>query len=114
MNKTKLECSLSDTTELKKLILENQDLPLLIFCGEYCNNGYYGYMQADVNSVSVQELTLYGELWLEKEDYEDMLSNDLCDEEEYENLSDKEYVEMIKQKVSETEFIKAIVVNVDN
>lgn len=114
MNNTKSNCSLNDTTELKRLILENPDLPLLIFCGEYCNSGDYGYMQADVNSVSVQELTLYGEIWRDKDDYEEQLADDLCDCEEYEDLSDEEYEKMIKQKVESTEFIKAIVVYVDN
>lgn len=27
-------CSLKDTTELRKFILENPDLPLLVFAGE--------------------------------------------------------------------------------
>ena len=33
LNNTKLPVSLEDTTELRKLITENPDLPLLIFCG---------------------------------------------------------------------------------
>ena len=33
MSNTKLPVSLEDTTELRKLIIENPDLPLLIFCG---------------------------------------------------------------------------------
>lgn len=34
MNNTSLPCSLNDTTELRNLILENPDLPLLIFAGD--------------------------------------------------------------------------------
>lgn len=33
MNNKKLPVSLEDTTELRKLIIENPDLPLLFFCG---------------------------------------------------------------------------------
>lgn len=50
--------------------------------------------------------------WFDKKDYEDKLSDDLCDQEEYKNLSDKEYNRMIKEKVAETEFVKAIVIYV--
>ena len=47
MNETKSNCSLNDTTVLRKLILENPDLPLLIFCGEDSCSGEYPYEQAD-------------------------------------------------------------------
>ncbi len=112
MNKTKLNCSLNDTTELRKLIIENPDLPLLIFCGEDSWHDEYPYEHADASGGEIKELTLYKDWWLDKEDYEDELSDDLCDREEYKNLSDKEYNQMIKEKVAETEFVKAIVIYV--
>lgn len=110
MNNTGLNCSLNDTTELRNLILENPELPLLIFCGEDSWHDEYPYEQADVGKVGIQELTFYNDWWMDKEDYEDRLSDDLCDEEEYKDLSDQEYNQMIEQKVAETEFVKAIVV----
>lgn len=112
MNKTQLNCSLNDETELRNLIIENQDLPLLIFCGEDAWHDEYPYEQADVVKVGIQELTFYNNYWLDKDDYEEELANDLSDEEEYEKLSDKEYDKMIKEKVAETEFVKAIVIYV--
>lgn len=112
MNNTSLNCSLNDITELRNLILENPDLPLLIFCGEESNSGEYPYEQADVGSGEIKELTLYNDYWMDKEDFEDKLSDDLCDEDEYKDLSDQEYNQMIKQKVDETEFVKAIVIYV--
>lgn len=112
MNNTSFDCSLNDSSELKKLILENPTLPLLFFCGEECYRGEYPYEQAFVTSVSIQDLTLYNNYWLDEDDYAEELSDDLCDEPEYEHLSDKEYFEMINRKVKETEFIKAIVVNI--
>lgn len=110
MNTTKLGCSINDTTELRKLILGNPELPLQIFCGEDAWHDEYPYEQADASRAEVRELTLYNGWWLDKEDYEDELSDDLI--EKYKNLSDKEYDQMIKQKVAETEFVKAIVVYV--
>lgn len=112
MNNTKLECSLNDTTLLRNLILENPDLPLLIFCGEDSWHDEYPYEQADVTKVGIQELTLYNNYWLDKEDFEEELANDLSDEEEYIGLPDKEYDQMINQKVEKEEFVKAIVIYV--
>lgn len=103
-------CSLKDCKELKKLIIENPELPLLIFCGEESWNGEYAYAQADYNGARVEEVTLYNEYWLEKDDYREQLSYDL--EDEYENLSNEEYDKTIAEKVANTEFVKAIVVYV--
>ena len=36
MNNTKLPVSLEDTTKLRKLIVDNPDLPLIVFCGDDC------------------------------------------------------------------------------
>lgn len=112
MNKTKLNCSLNDTTELRKLIIENPDLPLLIFCGEDSWHDEYPYEQADVKRVGIEELTLYNDYWLDKDDYEEKLADNLSDEEEYKDLSEEEYDRMIKEKIAGTEFVKAIVIYV--
>lgn len=112
MNNTSLNCSLNDTTELRNLILENPDLPLLIFCGEDSWHDEYPYEQADASNGEIKELTLYKDWWMDKGDYEDRLSDDLCDKEEYKDMSDEAYNNMIKQKVAETEFVKAIVIYV--
>ena len=110
MKNTGFDYSLNDTTELRKLIIENPELPLLVFCGEDSWTDQWSYEQAQVNSVRIDELTLYGDLWLDKDDYEDRLRDDLCDD--YVDLSDEEYDKMIDKKVAATEFVKAIVVYV--
>lgn len=107
---TKKDCSLADTTELRKLILENPDLPLVVFCGEESWSGDYNYSQAYVGKVKIQEMTLYNEKWLEIDDYEEELGEDLCDE--YEDIDKEELKKMIQDKVAETEFVEAIVVYV--
>lgn len=112
MNNTKLNCSLNDTSNLRKLILENPELPLLIFCGEESWHDEYPYEQAEVNGVRIKTLTLYNGDWIKKDDYYDQLSDDLYDEPEYKDLSDKEYEKMINQKVEEAEYVKAIVIYV--
>ena len=112
IDNSKFNFSLNDTTELRKLIIENPDLPLLIFAGEEAWQGEYHYNQTDANVWGIKTLTLYNDMWLEKQDYEDKLYDDLSDCVEYIYLSNKEYEEVIKQKVAETEFCKAIVIYV--
>ena len=104
--------SLKDTYNLKQLILENPDLPLIIFAGEDAWQGDWPYNQVDARTCGVQELTLYNDCWMDIDEYEEELSYDLCDEEEYKDLSDEEWDKMIQQKVDETEFCKAIVIYV--
>lgn len=112
MNKTNLNCSLNDTTILRNLILENPELPVLIFCGKDSWHDEYPYKQADASRWEIKELTLYNDYWLDEDNYEEELANNLSDEEEYKDLSDEEYDQMISQKVAETEFVKAIVIYV--
>lgn len=112
INKNKFECSLNDTTILRNLILENPDLPLLIFCGENSWHDEYPYEQVDVNSGCIKEVTLYNNYWLDREEYEEELINNLSDQEEYKDLSDEEYDQMIDQKVVETESVKVIIIYV--
>lgn len=113
MKKTKLPVSLEDTTELRKLIIDNPDLPLLFFVGDdaYIDDGYQ-YSMAYASNAEIQELTLYNDVWMNKDDYAEKLGDDLAFEEEYISMSDEEYDAMIDQKVSEAEFVKAIVIYV--
>lgn len=112
INNDSFDFSLKDTTMLRKAILENPDLPLLIFAGEEAWQGEWGYNQADARTHGVQELTLFADRWMDRDEYEEVLSDALCDKEEYKDLSDEEWDKMIQQKIAETEFCQAIVVYV--
>lgn len=112
MNNTSLNCSLNDTTTLRNLILENPELPLLIFCGEDSWHDEFPYEQADASGGEIKELTFYKDWWMDRDDYEDRLADDLSNEEAYKEMSDTEFDEMINKKVKETEFVKAIVIYV--
>lgn len=103
-------CSLRDCKELKKLIVENPECPLLIFCSEDSWSGFYDYeSQTDVG-VSIQELTNYNGEFLDKDEFEEKISNDLCDDERYAKLSDEEFEAAVKELVSTAEFVKCIIV----
>ena len=112
IDNSQYDCSLNDTSNLRKLILENPDLPLLIFAGEESWIGEWPYNQVDARVNGVTNLTLYNDIWVEEDEYRDELYDDLADEEEYKDLSDEDYDKVIEQKVAETEFCKAIVIYV--
>lgn len=106
----KEKCTLADNSELRKLIIDNPTMPLLIFCGEESWNETYCYEKANLNSCGIQELTLYNDIWLEKEEYMTEIANAYCDFEEYKKLSKEDFGKMLEKKIEKTEFIKAIVV----
>lgn len=108
MNNTSIGTSLDDTFELRKTILENPDLPLVIFAGEESYCGEYSYNLAEISSVKIEELTLEGEWYIERSDYEDRLFDKLSDE--YED--DEHLNHAVEILMKETEFVKAIVVYV--
>ena len=110
--RNKIDVSLKDTAELRKLILENPESPLVVFASEYSNSGEHGYEFCKVSDVSIQELAMVGDMYVEKCDYEDELYCHLDISSEYENMSKKELGEMIDKMVKETEFTKAIVIKV--
>ena len=65
-------------------------------------------MQGFVSSVKVDELTLYGEKWLDYDDVEEELRCDLCDD--CIGMTDTEFDAEVKRQLDNMEFIKCIVV----
>lgn len=101
-----------DCTELKKLIIENPQAPLLIFAGEEANSGQWGYESVDSGCPVLEEITLYDEFWYTKDDYEDKLRDDMAYDERYKDLLDAEFDAEVDKIISETAFVKAIVIYV--
>lgn len=101
-----------DCTTLKKLIVENPEAPLLIFAGEEANSGEYQYESTDSGSAFLEEITMYGDQWLSKDDFEEVLRDDMANDEQYENLSDEEFDNEVAKIVAETAFVRAIVIYV--
>ena len=55
---------------------------------------------------------MYGDQWLSKDDFEEVLRDDMANDEQYENLSDEELDNEVAKIVAETAFVKAIVIYV--
>lgn len=101
-----------DCTTLKKLIVENPDAPLLIFAGEEANSGEYQYESVPSGDAFLEEVTMYGDQWLNKDDFEEVLRDDMANDEQYENLSDEQLDNEVAKIVAETAFVRAIVIYV--
>lgn len=101
-----------DCTTLKKLIVENPEAPLLIFAGEEANSGEYQYESVPSGDAFLEDVTMYGDQWLNKDDFEEVLRDDMANDEQYENLSDEEFDNEVAKIVAETAFVKAIVIYV--
>ena len=113
-NKKKtIKTSLENTKELRQMIIDNPDLPLVIFAGEYAwgDNGY-GYELTQVNSVRIEELYCYCDYYCDEEEYTDSLRDDLGNEENYKDMLDDEFDKMIESIVENTKFTKCIVIYV--
>lgn len=71
MNNTSIYASLDNTGELRKMILDNPDLPLVIFAGEESYTGDYSYNLAEVSKIEIKDITYDGELYVDKDDCEE-------------------------------------------
>lgn len=107
-----ISCSLDSTKELRKLILENPDLPLLVFCGEESWGGDWPYELAEVNSCSILEYGVIENQWVERDDYEEELSNTMRSDPEYCDLPEDEFDSALEERLANAEFVKAITIKV--
>ena len=101
-----------DCKDLKELIISNPETPLLIFAGEEAWTGDYSYNSVDAGYASLRLITLYGEEWLDEDEFEDKVRDDMANDEQYENLSDEEFDKEFARIKAETAFVKAIVIYV--
>ncbi len=110
---------LNDATELRKLIVDHPELPLLVFAGEDANSGDYSYMVcADVNAYIGEYLdcqqTIDDEYcYTDRDELQESLENHYADSF---NGSDEEFENFIDEKMLEYEpyWKKCIILRVSN
>lgn len=110
---------LHQTTELRKLIVENPDLPLVVFAGDSANIGYYSSVAcSDVRAYIGEILNCTNDvcdhICDDRIEFEERLSDSLA--EEHPELSDDEFDELLKMRIDEFEpyWEKCIILYVDN
>ena len=112
VDSTRFDLSLNDTSNLRNLIIENPELPLIIFAGDEAWSGDASYTMADISSGSVELITLHDDCWFDEDDFREHLIDAMCDEEWARNLTDEEFYAIVDEEIDKTEFIKVIVVYV--
>ena len=107
MNKFKEYTLTQSTDELRKLILENPDLPIAVLAGDYANDGSHSYMFCTNISFSIGEILDcdfydYDDVvFVDRDRLEEYIADNLCDE--YPDVSDKEFYAIVEKEVKKYE-----------
>ena len=112
---------IKDATELRKMIADYPDLPIVVMAGEECNTGDYSWMYCSSVHCKLDEIldvhTPYdGEtVFTSEDDFEEAVSDGLYNE-ETEKLSLEEYDALVKAEVEKHKpyWKPVIAVYVDN
>ena len=118
MNRTYSLAKNSD--ELKKLILENPDLPIVVLAGDDASSGYWGWTYCSSISFHIDEILdcdyydYDDTVFTDRDRLEEKISDDLCDE--YYGRPDEEFEGAVKSKLEELEpyWKKVIAIYADN
>lgn len=119
MKLDRLCTTLHNTEKLKKMILENPNLPLIVFAGEDATS--YDYSWTCCTDIIVDEgeiLDCKGpkddRLYIDREELEDDVGEELYDE--VGDISDEEYEKLLKERMDKYEeyWTKCIILYVTN
>ena len=94
-----------DATQLRKLIAENPDLPIVVLASDDCNSGDYAWMYCSSVTCAVDELldvsTPYNDevVFTDRDDFESCVSDCLWNDETM-KLSDADYEAMVQAEVA--------------
>ena len=87
-----------ETDDLKKLIAENPDLPIVVFAGNDANDGDYSWTCCSCISFSVDEILEYDDaVFTDRDEFEEKIADDLCSE--YADKPDEEFESAIAREV---------------
>lgn len=104
---------LHSADELKQLIVENPDLPILVFAGCNANNGDYYYMSDSYYMSCSHVSAKKGEFldcgqqinerrcYTDRDDFADDIASILDGKEQYLDLSEDEFDTLVEQTVNE-------------
>lgn len=94
-----------DNSELRKLIAENPDLPIVVLVGEYAWSGEYGYECCTDVACCIDEIldceTPFDDEYVfsDRDDFEEQLADYLMTLPKAKNLTDKEFDKMVEAEV---------------
>lgn len=96
-----------NSDELKKLIFENPDLPIVVLAGEEANDGYWGWTYCSSISFGINEIldcNFYDSddsVFTDRDRFEEVIADYIYDENE--EASDEYCEELIKRELEKYE-----------
>ena len=88
--------------KLLELIQNNPDLPIIVCADNYNVNYDYDYTLYTNLSVDIEELTFYNdEVWLEYDDVEDRIRDNLACDDKYADLSGEEFDKVVEDYIKD-------------
>lgn len=96
-----------NTVELRKLILENPELPIAVLAGENANTGDYWYQYCSEINFKIIEildgdiLDENGYVYTDRDDFENDIANYLAPE--YEGESDEKFEKAVQKEIDKYE-----------
>lgn len=113
---------LHSADELKQLIAENPDLPIVVFAGDAANTGDYSYMSCSYIKAYKGEFLDCAQTvndcmcYTDRDDFEEAVADSLASEEQYRDLPYDEFNFLVERTVNEyDDFWKpCILLHVDN
>ena len=120
MNKFRTYALSKDSDELKTLILENPELPIVVLAGEEANDGdpywtFCSHISFRIEEILDCDYLDYNDcIFCDRTHLEEHIEDELYDE--YCNKSDEEYDEAIKNKLADLEpyWTKVIAISATN
>ena len=100
--------------EFGKIVAENPELPIKVFINGECGDEDCWYV-GEIYDCKVTEITEYGDKYYERDDsnwLKDIISDEVCDEPEYVNLTDEELDKKIEEKVEGLDWERVILLKV--
>ncbi len=111
-----------DSTELRRLIAENPDLPIVVIVGEYAWSGEFGWeycanVWCEVDDILDCETPFNCDyIYSDRDRFEEDMENYLYDLPEMRALADKEFEQAVKAEIAKYEpyWKKVIAIKADN
>lgn len=112
MNKQKV---IELNKEFVKLVAENPNLPIKVFVSGDCMEDEE-WVVGEIYDCKVTEIAEYEDRCYERDDFDwlkEIISNEVCDEPEYANLTDEEFEKEMEEKVKWLGWKRVILLKVD-
>lgn len=101
--------SLLDSTELKNIIINNPELPIIIKVKE---NTYNNYRNCTNVKCIIESVVLHNNQWETLDEFEENIRNEFGENNRYHEYSDRDYEIEIDNIVVNAPSIKAIIIGV--